>query len=145
MLVGDPKESSLKFMYSQPTSEHPEENSAKKEAPRPVFHDSTEDDDAVKAFKELLKKKRSSSDASSSSVVDTSTSQHSHVSSGLTLEEEEKQMRIKKLENDPNFAASATQSKLEKELGRRHNPGLTQFGKSIQLLYNINLSKEFIV
>jgi len=158
---GDQRESSLKFMYFQPPPAANSSSGAKSsgcsffphfslvhalsvnlhiDALRPVFHDTCEDDDAVKAFKKSLKKHHQSSSAAEQrterSRDASSRDDGERLCSAQRDDDENSKLRTAKIKNDPNFSASAVQSKLERDLGRKHNPGLSQEGrKSYHALY----------
>lgn len=134
MQARDPKESSLSFMYVQPNKDKTKAGSAEggsnDAAPNAVFHDSTEDDAAVKAFKESLRRHRERDtqhpSSSSSSTSDRDQVEKHRDADALKAQQFEREQQLRKIKADPNFAASSRQSALEREVGRRHDPGLTQ-------------------
>jgi len=121
-------------MYAMPSKGDKDSGEQKQnEAPMPVFHDSTEDDAAVRAFKENLRRRRekdtqvpATSSSLSSSASDVPSKRRSEMQE--QLEREERRQERMKIKSDPNFAASSRQSALERDVGKRYDPGLTQAG-----------------
>lgn len=118
----DPRSSTLKFMYAVPTTkDDSKDTTSLASAPNAVAGD----DDMVKSFRERMDKKLRVPYALEVST-DLDTMEAAMEAASYSGSRKDDSQRIHKLKRDPNFAASAKQSKLEKETGRRFNPGLTQ-------------------
>lgn len=123
----DPRTSALKFMYSQPlkkesSSSTSSSSSGKDDKVVGKHFECTVgadgDDEMVRRFREKLTKKKNDEHQ------DGSVSDEEHFYSVAPENREAKKNLIKK-KLDPNFGASAHQSALEKETGKRRRLGLT--------------------
>ena len=130
-------------MYSQPTIAKDNKTTSQKQEDllKPLFHNTSADDDAVKAFKNKFKSKlqdeetnQQNNQLESSHKNHNENSSSSSSSSDLAHEKDERKKSLDKVKSHANFSSTAVQSKLEKEVSKRYNPGLTQQGRSHQTI-----------
>jgi hypothetical protein len=120
--VVDPRNTALKFMYSQPKSEKSQSSSMNQT-------NTNGEDDMVREFKRKMEQKNNPdnlTDIANNNNDDNNNDDETNIKMENHSQAQEDFERKRKLKSDPNFGASVRRSKLEIEAGKKQRVGLTQ-------------------